>query len=145
VDVATGQFAAGRGACQCVSGSPGPHDSDFPSRDFGHGHGWGLAPSSADATAHSAGVVCLLTTADDRPTDWVNAGQALQRILLTSTAVGVAAALHSQPLEIGWMRRLIRSRTADNSYPQLIIRLGAVVQSAGSVRRAPTSVQARAS
>ena len=31
----------------------------------------------------SAGVVCLLTTAGDRPVDWVNAGQALQRVLLT--------------------------------------------------------------
>ena len=115
---------------------------DFPSRDFAHGRGWGLPPASTDATAHSAGVVCLLTTADDRPADWVNAGQALQRILLTSAAVGVAAALHSDPLEIGWTRHLIRSHTADSSYPQLIIRLGSVIQTAISVRRGPASVLA---
>jgi len=115
---------------------------DFPGRDFARGRGWGLPPASTEATAHSAGVVCLLTTAGDGPADWVNAGQALQRILLTSAAAGVAAALHSQPLEIDWMRRVIRSHTADGSYPQLIIRLGTVIQSAVSVRRAPGNVLA---
>jgi len=115
---------------------------DFPGRDFARGRGWGLPSASTDATAHSAGVICLLTTPGDGPADWVNAGQALQRILLTSAAAGVAAALHSQPLEIDWMRRLIRSHIADNSYPQLIVRLGTVIQSAASVRRSPASVLA---
>ncbi|HXW45047.1 MAG TPA: hypothetical protein VEL03_09685 [Streptosporangiaceae bacterium] len=115
---------------------------DFPSRDFARGRGWGLAPASTDAMAYSAGVVCLLTTVGDEPIDWVNAGQALQRILLTSAAVGVAAALHSQPLEFSRTRELIRGHTADGSYPQLIIRLGTVIQSAGSVRRSPGSMLA---
>ena len=47
---------------------------DFPGRDFARGRGWGLPPTSAAAAARSAGVICLLTTADDRPPDWVNAG-----------------------------------------------------------------------
>lgn len=113
---------------------------DFPGRDFGHGRGWGLAPASADAAARSAGVICLLTTAHDRPADWVNAGQALQRILLTAAAYGVAAALHSQPLELGSLREFIRTRLADGSYPQLVVRLGTVIQTAASVRRRPASV-----
>jgi len=70
---------------------------DFPGRDYAHGHGWGL-PSFSFGVASSAGVACLLTTAEDRPQDWVHAGQALQRVLLTGAACGVAAALHSQPL-----------------------------------------------
>lgn len=82
---------------------------DFPGRDFARGRGWGLLPCSADAAARYAGVACLLTTVRDRPEDWVNAGQALQRILLTSAACGVTAALHTQPLELGWARDLIRS------------------------------------
>jgi len=113
---------------------------DFPGRDFAHGRRWGLPPASTDATAHSPGMVCLLTTPGDQPADWVNAGQALQRILLTSTAAGVAAALDSQPLEIDSIREQIRTHTADHSYPQLIIRLGTVTQSAASVRRAAGSV-----
>jgi hypothetical protein len=113
---------------------------DFPGRDFAHGRGWGLPPSSADTAARSAGVVCLLTTPGDGPVDWVNAGQALQRALLTSAACGVATALHSQPLELAWLRQLIHSHVRDGSYPQLLLRLGTVVQTAVSIRRPPASV-----
>jgi len=113
---------------------------EFPSRDFAHGRGWGLPPSSADTRAKSPGVVCLLTTPADSPADWVNAGQALQRILLTSAASGVSAALHSQPLELASLRQLVHSRIRDDSYPQLLIRLGTVIQTASSVRRPPEAV-----
>jgi hypothetical protein len=84
--------------------------------------------------------VCLLTTASDSPADWVNAGQALQRVLLTSATCGVAAALHSQPLERARLREFIRAQLADGSYPQLVLRLGTAVQTAVSVRRPPASV-----
>jgi len=113
---------------------------DFPGRDFARGRGWGLPPASADVAARSAGVICLLTTAGDRPADWVNAGQALQRILLTTAAYGVAAALHSQPLELSGLREFIRTRLSGGSYPQLVLRLGTVTQTAASVRRPPGSV-----
>jgi hypothetical protein len=108
---------------------------NFPGRDFAHGHGWGRAPFSGAVAPRSAGVVCLLTTADDRPVDWVNAGQALQRVLLISSTCGVAAALHSQPLELSWLRGVIRTRLSDGTYPQLVLRLGTVIQTAASVRR----------
>src|SRR5262252_10645877 len=49
---------------------------DFPGRDFARGHGWGLPPPSTASPFRAAGVVGLLTTAQDRPPDWVNAGQA---------------------------------------------------------------------
>jgi nitroreductase len=113
---------------------------DFPSRDFARGRGWGVPDTSAATAARSAGVICLLTTADDRPADWVNAGQALQRILLTAAAYGVAAALHSQPLELSWLREFIRTQLAAGSHPQLLLRLGTVTQTAASVRREPASV-----
>src|SRR5450759_1888330 len=62
-----------------------PH---FPGRDFARGHRWGLPPLAAAPLFRAAGIVGLLTTADDRPEDWVNAGQALQRILLTASTCG---------------------------------------------------------
>ena len=114
-----------------------PH---FPGRDFAHGRGWGLSLSIPSAAPRSAGVVCLLATAGDRPLDWVNAGQALQRALLTSATCGVAAALHSQPLERARLREFIRTQLSDGSYPQLVLRLGTVIQTAVSVRRPPASV-----
>ena len=85
-------------------------------------------------------MVCLLATADDRPADWVNAGQALQRVLLTCASCGVAAALHSQPLELPWLREYICAHWCDGTYPQLLLRLGTVPQAAASVRRPPASV-----
>jgi hypothetical protein len=114
-----------------------PH---FAGRDFAHGRGWGTARPSLAAGPRSPGVVCLLATAGDRPVDWVNAGQALQRALLTSATCGVAAALHSQPLERARLREFIRTQLGDGSYPQLVLRLGTVIQTAVSVRRPPASV-----
>jgi hypothetical protein len=112
----------------------------FPGRDFARGHGWGL-PASSPAAAHRfTGVACLLTTPADTPADWVNAGHALQRILLTSASYGGAAALYSQPVEVGWLREIIMVQLGDGSYPQLVLRLGTVIQSAISVRRPLSSV-----
>jgi len=109
----------------------------FPSPDFARGRGWGLPPLSV-VPGRSAGVVCLLATSADRPADWVNAGQALQRILLTGAAWGVAAALHSQPFELGRERGLRRSRPG--LCPQMLLRLGTTIQTAAGVRRPPGSV-----
>jgi hypothetical protein len=115
-------------------------DPDFPGRDYAHGLGWGIPPLSSARMPRTAGVVGLLTTAGDAPADWVNAGQALQRILLTASTCGVAAALHSQPLELPRLRDDIRHRLADGGYPQMLLRLGAVIQTATSIRRTPDEV-----
>lgn len=72
--------------------------------------------------------------------DWINAGQALQRILLTASASGAAAALHTQPLELDWLRESIRTQVSDGAYPQLILRFGTVIQTEASIRRPPDDV-----
>ena len=110
-------------------------EPNFPSRDFAHGHGWGLPPTGEGHLARSAGVVAVLSTAADRPEDWVSAGQALQRVLLFATNCGVAAALHSQPLEIPQLRDFVGMQFCDGAYPQMILRFGATGQAAISVRR----------
>jgi hypothetical protein len=99
-----------------------------------------MAPLSTAPWPRSAGVAALLTTAQDCPVDWVNAGQALQRILLTASTSGAAAALHTQPLELGWLRERIRAALSDGAYPQLVLRFGMVAQAAASVRRPPDDV-----
>src|SRR5262252_9153413 len=113
---------------------------DFPGRDFARGHGWGLPPLSTASLFRTAGVVALLTTAQDRPPDWVDAGQALQRVLLTASSCGVTVALHTQPLEAGSLRESIRTQLSDGAYPQLILRFGAVTEAADSVRRLPDDI-----
>jgi hypothetical protein len=113
---------------------PEPTEPHFASRDFAHGHGWGLAPSSEAPQMRSAGVVGLLTTSVDQPSDWIHAGQALQRVLLTASSCHVAAALHSQPLEIPLLREFIRVHLAGRAYPQMVLRLGTSGERAVSVR-----------
>jgi nitroreductase len=107
---------------------------DFATRDFAHGHGWGLPPRSETPPVRSAGVIGLLTTSVDQPSDWVHAGQALQRVLLTASSCHVAAALHSQPLEIPLLREFIRVELAGHAYPQMVLRLGATSEEGASVR-----------
>jgi hypothetical protein len=117
----------------------------FAGRDFAAGRGWGLPSSSVISSTRFAGLVCLLTTRTDDPAAWVSAGQALQQILLRSATFGVAAALHSQPAEVEWLREAIRTHLGDRTYPQLLIRLGTVLQNAVSLRRPPESVMTRPS
>jgi hypothetical protein len=80
-------------------------------------------------------LVCVLTTSADRPADWVQAGQALQRVLLLATSCGITAALHSQPLEITELRAFISAVLCDGTFPQMVIRFGITGQAAVSVRR----------
>jgi hypothetical protein len=115
-------------------------DPDFPGRDFAHGRGWGLPPLATTRWPRSAGIAALLTTSGDRPPDWVNAGQALQRILLTASSCGAAAALHTQPLELAWLRESIRVKLSDGAYPQMVLRFGTVTQATASLRRPPGDV-----
>jgi hypothetical protein len=107
----------------------------FPGRDFARGHHWGVPPISPATSHRAAGVAGLLTTAADGPADWVRAGQALQRILLTASVRGAAVALDSQPLELPWLREFLRAQLSDGACPHLVLRIGLVTQVAVSVRR----------
>ncbi len=107
----------------------------FRSRDYAHGHGWGLPPRQEEPLVRSSGVTGLLTTGADQPADWIHAGQALQRALLVASSYRVAAALHSQPLEIPLLRDFLRIHLSDGAYPQMVLRLGVTGQTAVSVRR----------
>ena len=55
--------------------------------------------------------------------DWLRAGQALQRVLLTATCRGIAASPLTQPLETAdsW---LVRDPQSGTEKPQVILRLG---------------------
>jgi nitroreductase len=107
----------------------------FLGRDYAQGRGWGTEPAGAAAISRQAGAVGLLTTARDEPADWVNAGQALQRLLLDAASCGAAAALHTQPLELPQLRDLVRTHLVGGSYPQMIMRLGLTGLTGVSVRR----------
>ncbi|GAA3932346.1 NAD(P)H nitroreductase [Actinomadura viridis] len=120
-----------------------PHtEPDFAARDFARGHGWGAREEpghepgnepggeggggqAAGAPRPVTGLVILVATPDDTPLDWLRAGQALQRALLRATAeADLAAAFHTQPLEIPEFREFIGRRFCNGHHPQMLMRLG---------------------
>lgn len=94
-----------------------PH---FPARDFARGQGWGVDAEGGGAT----GLVLLLVSPGDEPADWLRTGQALQRMLLRAAAHDMAAAYHTQALQVPELRSFIRARFCGDAHPQMLLRLG---------------------
>jgi nitroreductase len=63
--------------------------------------------------------VMVLATDGDTPLDWLRAGQALQRVLLTATWLGLATMPISQPVEVPVVRAKLTRRPA-----QMVLRVG---------------------
>ncbi|TMS00276.1 Acg family FMN-binding oxidoreductase [Nonomuraea basaltis] len=95
----------------------GPHAlrDPSPTRHFGRQHG--------AARFEERPQLSVLTTAGDRPVDWLRAGQALQRVLLVAARHGVSASFLNQPLDLRDMRRR-RDPHHRRGHPQMIIRFG---------------------
>ncbi|WP_020576633.1 Acg family FMN-binding oxidoreductase [Actinopolymorpha alba] len=94
---------------------------EFQQRDFAGGRPR-FSPASVEQEMEPT--IAVLTTDGDRPVDWLRAGQALMRVLLTATAHGLAASYLNQPLELPDLRPRVRETLALVGFPQLILRLG---------------------
>ncbi|MFJ5830628.1 Acg family FMN-binding oxidoreductase [Streptomyces sp. NPDC093089] len=68
--------------------------------------------------------ILLLGTEDDRPADWLRAGQAMQRVLLQAALDGLATSVISQPLEWPELRAVTRDPRSTVGYVHMIIRIG---------------------
>ncbi|MFI7643960.1 Acg family FMN-binding oxidoreductase [Nonomuraea sp. NPDC049400] len=108
-------------------------DPEFPQRDYSWQQDWGSQTDQRGAT--SVGVVALLTTPGDSRQEWIDAGQALQHVLLHAAAYGVSAAFHTQALEMDLLREFLRHELCSEEYPQMIMRLGVTFDDKDSVRR----------
>jgi nitroreductase len=114
------------------SGALGPRDpaGRTPVRDF--------TPDRHEPLGYAwfeeAPRLAVLSTAGGTRKDWMHAGQALQRALLTATLRGIAAAPLTQPLETAdaW---LVRDPQAGTEQPQMILRLGYGLPVPASPRR----------
>lgn len=71
-----------------------------------------------------AGAVQLLVTDGDGVLDWLHAGQALQRLLLTATTAWLQARFHTCVLEVPHLRDRIRRELCPGRAPQVILELG---------------------
>jgi nitroreductase len=99
----------------------GPRDAHgaIPLRDFALGHGY---PTASVAFEPEPTLILLFTDGDTR-TDWLRAGAALQRVLLTATLRGLAATPLSQLLEIPRLRSLLAD-SVTGQVAQTILRIG---------------------
>lgn len=121
--------------------------TELPGRDFGRRsvrarpRSGVSAPEAGAPTAPVGGpVAAALVTRSDTLIDWLRAGQALQRVLLTAAAAGVQASLHSQLFGLLGLRSLLRAELTGGAEPQMLLQLGRPVGPATG----PTSARRRA-
>ena len=98
---------------------PRPAHARSPVRDLGP-----LDVPRDHAAFESAPTLAVLSTAADRPLDWVRAGQALERVLLEATTAGLSASFMNQPLEQDDLRWLVRNPSTGIGHSHMILRLG---------------------
>lgn len=116
---------------------PQPDRGRAPVRDFG--------PSARSAerptrTFERYPQLAVLTTARDEPADWLRAGQALQRVLLTATMHGVSASFLYQPIELRDVRGGAAPAWPWPENPQIIVRLGYGPPALKTPRRRPDEI-----
>ncbi|MCD0484028.1 hypothetical protein LO771_16920 [Streptacidiphilus sp. ASG 303] len=113
----------------------GPQDAEarVPMRDFS-GRPLRRHLPTADFESHPH--LTVLTTRQDRPVDWLRAGQALEHVLLLLTAHGLRASLLHQALEWPDLRWLLRDPGAAVCSPQMLVRVGYGPQGPATPRRA---------
>lgn len=77
----------------------------------------------------------VLGTLGDEIDDWLDAGQALERVLLEATADGLSASFLNQPLEITELRHELAALLRHEGFPQIILRMGYGAQVLPTPRR----------
>ena len=114
-----------------AAAGPKPEPQDpWVYRDMGNGF---ARPRGRDFEAEP--FVAVLSTRMDGPGRQVQAGQALQRVLLTATALGLTASFLSQPIEVAEQRQELRRLLADGRHPQAVLRMGFGAPVAATPRR----------
>jgi nitroreductase len=115
------------------------HD-DLPLRDFDTGGRGGLPAETASGVN---GTLVVLATWSDDPHAWLESGEAMQRVLLELTALGLAASPFTQLIEVPLTRTQLRSALAWDAHPQLILRIGHADPTPPTPRRRVSEVVVR--
>lgn len=116
------------------SGPPAAGQGDLAGRDFDLGRDFGRAePEQQPPTA-----IAALVTEGDLAPDWLQAGQALEAVLLAAAAEWSFASIHSRITEVPNLRAELRRELATAGYPQLLLRFGYAEATATTPRR-PTA------
>lgn len=85
--------------------------------------GSGVAARDSELARGSPLLACLGTTRDD-PLAWMSAGQALERVLLLLTSMGLHASFLNQPIELPMLRSRLATLAGHSGFPQILLRIG---------------------
>jgi hypothetical protein len=86
------------------------------------------------ALAQEAPLLAVIATASDSTMDWLAAGRALERVLLTAARYELQAGFLNQPCQVAELRLQLRALILDVGHPQVVVRLG---RPAEALRLAP--------
>jgi nitroreductase len=126
---------AGGDGVPTVAGGPAPQPHELLARrDFG---GRELA---GHRDFEREPLLAVVTTTGDWPADQVQAGQVLQRVLLTATDLGLVASMFSQPIEVPGVRAQLRTALTRHAVPQMLLRFGYATSTPHSPRRPVSEV-----
>jgi nitroreductase len=111
--------------------SPFPVDSLVHGGHRGAPEVWEVEDELARST------VLVISTRDDSRHDWVLAGMALERLLLTATAKGLVATFTNQALEDPSVRPEVAETLGIWGKPQVLLRIGRALVDAPATPRRP--------
>lgn len=97
-----------------------------------------MAGHDAELAAHSP-LLAVLQTANDTPEAWLSAGQALERVLLRATRLGLNASFLSSALEVSAARERLTTALGGGGALQMLLRLGYSVEQPHASARRPIS------
>lgn len=86
---------------------------------------WGKRQAAKDSElAENSPLLAVVGSGRDEPRAWLEAGQALQRVLLHSCVEGATASFLNQPIEVPELRPRLAAILGIEGHPQLLLRLG---------------------
>jgi nitroreductase len=104
------------------SGGPLPEPQDeWVLRDFSGGRAKRRVPGK---DFEPDPLIVVIGSVHDQPSAHLQAGQAMQRVLLTATTLGLSASFLSQVVEVPTTRRQLRDLIGGGLWPQIVLRLG---------------------
>ena len=95
--------------------------AQFVVRTFDMGEG---TAAKDQALADGSPLLAVLETTGDDSRDWLVAGLALERVLLTGCRLGLRASYLNQPIHVSALRPTLRSLVGAAGLPQVLLRLG---------------------
>jgi len=112
---------AGDGVPPASAGFRPEAQDEWTFRDFHPGENHDRPPGKDYEPDPMVAVVCSF---HDQPFAQLQAGQAMQRVLLTATTLGLSASFLSQPVEVRSVREELRRALGGTLVPQTVLRIG---------------------